>query len=76
MSEASSVTTPVIVVHSDESALPENAKKLYEAVQGEKELVWSDGNHYDYYDSPKQIDNAVANVTRFFHTHLTQGQPA
>ncbi|MEU9065203.1 alpha/beta hydrolase [Streptomyces sp. NPDC048430] len=70
LSEASSITTPTIVVHSDETALPENAKALYEAVQGEKELVWSDGNHYDYYDSPKQMDNAVANVTRFFRTHL------
>ncbi|MEH0420771.1 alpha/beta hydrolase [Streptomyces sp. B21-083] len=76
LSEASSITTPTIVVHSDESALPENAKKLYEAVQGEKELVWSDGNHYDYYDSPKQMDNAVANVTRFFRIHLTEGPAA
>ncbi|MFI5907958.1 hypothetical protein [Dactylosporangium sp. NPDC051541] len=67
---ASSVTTPTIVVHSDQSALPGNARKLYEAVQGPKELVWSDGNHFDYYDSPTQMDNAVANVTRFFRTHL------
>ncbi|MGC2996996.1 alpha/beta hydrolase [Streptomyces sp. G35A] len=73
LSRASFVTTPTIVVHSDGSALPENAKKLHEAVQGAKELVWSDGNHFDYYDSPKQIDNAVANVTRFFRTHLTEG---
>jgi fermentation-respiration switch protein FrsA (DUF1100 family) len=70
LAQASSITTPTMVVHSDESALPENAKALYEAVQGEKELVWSDGNHYDYYDSPRQIDNAVANVTRFFRAHL------
>lgn len=41
------VTIPTIVVHSDESALPENAKKLHETVQGAKELVWSDGNHFD-----------------------------
>jgi uncharacterized protein len=26
---------------------------------------------YDYYDAPAQIDNAVANVTRFFRTYLT-----
>jgi fermentation-respiration switch protein FrsA (DUF1100 family) len=70
LGEASKITTPTMVVHSDESAAPENAKALYEAVQGEKELVWSDGNHYDYYDSPKQMDNAVDNVTRFFRTHL------
>ena len=70
LSEAGRITTPTMVVHSDESALPANAKALYEAVQGEKELVWSDGNHWDYYDSPKQVDNAVENVTRFMRTHL------
>jgi uncharacterized protein len=70
VSQASAITTPTIVVHSDDSAFPDEAKKLFEAVQGEKELVWADGNHYDYYDSPTQIDNAVANVTRFFRAHL------
>ena len=70
LGEAAAITTPTMVVHSDQSAVPENAKALYNAVQGEKELVWSDGNHWDYYDSPKQVDNAVANVTRFFRTHL------
>jgi fermentation-respiration switch protein FrsA (DUF1100 family) len=75
VSKASAITTPTMVVHSDESAFPDEAKKLYEGIQGEKELVWADGNHYDYYDSPAQIDNAVANVTRFFRTHLAE-EPA
>lgn len=70
VSQASAITTPTMVVHSDESAFPDQAKSLYEAVQEEKELVWADGNHYDYYDSPAQIDNAVANVSRFFNAHL------
>src|SRR3954452_10371798 len=70
VSQASAITTPTMVVHSDESAFPDQAKKLYEGIRGEKELVWADGNHYDYYDSPAQIDNAVVNVTRFFRTHL------
>jgi fermentation-respiration switch protein FrsA (DUF1100 family) len=48
VSKASSITTPTMVVHSDESAFPDEAKKLYEGIQGEKELVWADGNHYDY----------------------------
>jgi hypothetical protein len=34
------------------------------------ELVGADGNHFDYYDSPAQIDTAVANVTRSFRTYL------
>ncbi|MEO8238879.1 MAG: alpha/beta hydrolase [Flavobacterium sp.] len=68
--EASKVKVPAIVIHSDESAFPDNAKKFYEELQGKKELVWADGNHYDYYDSEKQIDNAVKNVTRFFNENL------
>lgn len=72
VSKASAITSPMMVVHSDGCAFPDEAKKLYSQLQGEKELVWADGTHYDYYDSPAQIDNAVANVTRFFRTHLAE----
>lgn len=67
MSKASAVTVPAMVVHSDESVAPDTAKKFYAELQGPKELVWGNGNHYDYYDSQAQIDNAVKNVTRFFN---------
>lgn len=66
VSQASTITIPTIVVHSDGSAFPDQAKKLYSQLKGDKELVWSDGTHYDYYDSTTQIDNAVKNVIRFF----------
>jgi uncharacterized protein len=71
VSQASSITVPTMVVHSDGSAFPDEAKRLYEAVEGEKELVWGDGNHFDYYDSPAQVDFAVENVSRFFRLHLS-----
>ena len=73
VSQASAITTPTIVVHSDGCAFPDEAKKLYSELRGEKELVWADGTHFDYYDSPAQIDNAVANVTRFFRIHADAG---
>jgi hypothetical protein len=56
---------------TDGCAFPDEAKKLYTQLQSEKELVWADGTHFDYCDARAQIDNAVANVTRFFRTHLT-----
>lgn len=46
LAEPSSVMIPTVVVHSDESAEPENGKKPYESVQGIKELLWSDGKQY------------------------------
>ena len=69
VSKASAITAP-IVVHSDGCAFPEQVKKFYSELRVEKELIWADGTHYDYYDSQAQIANAVANVTRFFCTHL------
>ncbi|MGO4419967.1 alpha/beta hydrolase [Streptomyces sp. MCAF7] len=70
LSQAPKITTPTMMVHSDGAAFPDQAKRFYDSVQGEKELVWADGSHFDYYESPAQMDNAVVNVTRFFRTHL------
>src|SRR3954453_10903831 len=55
--KASAVTTPTMVVHSDGCAFPDEARRFYSELRGEKELVWADGTHFDYYDSPAQIDN-------------------
>lgn len=70
MSQAPAILVPTMVVHSDGSAFPDQAKAFFEALPGEKELVWANGNHFDYYDSPAQIDTAAANVARFFRAHL------
>ncbi|KUI29480.1 hydrolase [Mycobacterium sp. IS-1742] len=70
LSQAAQVTIPTMVVHSDGCAFPDEAKKFYGVLKGPKELVWADGTHFDYYDSPAQIDNAVANLTRFFREQL------
>ena len=70
MSKAVAITIPTIVVHSNGCAFPDQAKKFYAQLPGEKELVWADGTHYDYYDSPAQVENAVKNVARYFNTHL------
>jgi uncharacterized protein len=69
--QAPKITAPTMVIHSDGCAFPDNAKELYAAVQGSKELVWADGTHFDYYDSPEQVDRAVAHLTRFFRDHQT-----
>lgn len=70
MSKASKITAPVMMVHSDGCALPDNAKKFYEELPGEKELVWGDGYHFDYYDQPKQMNLAADKVGEFFLKNL------
>jgi len=73
--EAAGLQTPIIFVHSDGCAFPDVVKNDYETINGPKELVWADGNHFDYYDSPAQIDNAVQNITRFFNQYLSLSSP-
>ncbi|SDH47495.1 alpha/beta hydrolase [Mucilaginibacter gossypii] len=70
VSLAPAITIPTMVVHSDYSFAPDQAKKFYNLLAGEKELVWADGTHFDYYDSPKQIDNAVEQISRFFNEKI------
>jgi len=70
VSKASGISVPSMVVHSDGSAFPDQAKKFYAGLKGPKELIWTDGTHFDYYDQPTQVDNAVKNVARFFDKHL------
>lgn len=69
--QAERVTTPTMVVHSDGCAFPDQAKEFFTVLKGPKEMVWADGTHFDYYDSPAQIDNAVLNVARFLRDHMS-----
>jgi len=59
-----------MVIHSDGCAFPDNAKKFYANLNGKKELVWGEGNHFDYYDQTQQVDFAVENVVRHLNEHL------
>lgn len=70
MSKAGQIDTPTIMVHSDGSALPDNARAFFDQLKGEKELAWSEGNHFDFYDQDETIDVATQKISRFFKTHL------
>ncbi len=64
---ADKITTPLIMVHSDDSALPENVKKFYEQVPGQnKKLVWTKGEHTLFYDTDEQVDGAIEAILQFF----------
>jgi len=67
---APKVKTPALFVHSDGSALPENVKRFYETMPGSKQLVWTKGNHFDFYDQEPQVSQAVEAVTAHFRKSL------
>lgn len=63
---APSIKCPVIIVASDGCSLSDQAKKFYSLLTGKKELAWGNGQHFDYYDQPKQVDFAVKKIVAFF----------
>jgi hypothetical protein len=56
------------MVHADEAALPDNARRFFAAVPGAKHLLWTVGTQTDFYDREPQVglavDIAVAHFAR------------
>jgi uncharacterized protein len=64
---AEKINCPLVMVHSDGSALPGNVKKFYEAVTfNNKKLVWLDGEHTEFYDDNAHVDRAITEILNFF----------
>jgi fermentation-respiration switch protein FrsA (DUF1100 family) len=70
MGQATQVRIPMLIVHSDGCALPDQARKFHALLAGPKELYWAEGNHFDFYDQPAQVAEAVGKVSSFFKEHL------
>ncbi len=68
---AKKIEIPTLMIHSDDAAIPDNAKKFFKAIASEdKVLYWTEGTQFDFYDQPKQVAEAVSAVTIFFKTHI------
>ena len=70
MKAAASVTTPVLLVHSDGCVFPDHVKQIHTNLCGKKKLVWTQGNQVDFYDLPDHVDRAMAAVGPWFKETL------
>ncbi|MGF1661662.1 MAG: alpha/beta hydrolase [Kineosporiaceae bacterium] len=70
VSLAASVRQPVLMVHSEDAAIPDGAHRFAAALTGEKDVVWRDGTQLDFYDGDAHVDDAVARAARHFSSHL------
>lgn len=71
LSAAEKLDTPVLMVHADLSDGPESARRHFAAIPGaDKHLVWQgDTNHFQYYEDPYVIDQAVSLAATWFRDH-------
>lgn len=77
VSQGANITQPLLMVHSDGSALPDNARRFFALAKGPKQLVWMDGEHTQFYDTEPQITQAAnAVAAHFAQTLMTPGEQA
>lgn len=71
-SAAERLTTPYLMIHSDQSFLPAAARRHFDAVPGPtKRLLWAGETlHFQFYDDPVVLDEATAHIVAWFRTHL------
>jgi pimeloyl-ACP methyl ester carboxylesterase len=56
---APKVTAPVLLVHSEEAAIPDGARRFHDGLGGPKEFLWTEGVQFDFYDQSPQVDFAA-----------------
>ncbi len=68
---ADSLTKPVMIVHSEEAAIPQGAQEFYSRLLGEKKQLWLNGvTQFDFYDSPEAVTKASDAVAKYFEQTL------
>jgi fermentation-respiration switch protein FrsA (DUF1100 family) len=75
VSQAAKVTAPALIVHSDGSALPDQARKVHGLLQGPKTLHWTSGDHFTFYDGPEKVREAADVSAAHFRAHLLRPSP-
>jgi len=70
LSAASRVSQPAFFVHGDGCVLPDNAKRVYEALTGRKDMLWTEGSQIDFYDQPALVEKSVDAADRHFRQSL------
>jgi fermentation-respiration switch protein FrsA (DUF1100 family) len=72
ISAAARLTTPLLMVHSDQCAVPAAARRHFSVVpSADKRLLWEDQTrHFQYYEDPIVIERAVCSIVDWFAPHL------
>jgi uncharacterized protein len=67
---APQLEVPCLLVHSHQAALPEGVERFYRALTCSKQLRWSDGTQFDFYDHPERVPLALGLAKEHFRQTL------
>ena len=77
-SAAARLDKPYLMIHSDNSFLPDVARRQFDAVPAmAKRLRWEGATqHFQYYDDPVVLDRTSSQIAEFFRSTLNLPMPA
>ncbi len=68
---AENLIKPVLIIHSEDAAIPQGAKAFYQSLSGEKSQIWLESTtQFDFYDSPEAVSMASYEVAAYFEKIL------
>jgi fermentation-respiration switch protein FrsA (DUF1100 family) len=63
---APQITQPTLLVHSEDAAIPEGALRFHVGLAGPKDILWTQGTQFDFYDTEPQVTLSVDTVAAHF----------
>jgi uncharacterized protein len=66
VSLAPRITPPTVLVHSEDAAIPDGARRFHAGLAGPKDILWTEGTQFDFYDQEPQVTVAVDTVVAHF----------
>ena len=71
LAAAAKVTSPTLVVHAQFAAFPKLARQVHENLAGPKELHWTSGSHFNFYDQPAKVHETADKLAAHFTAKLS-----
>jgi hypothetical protein len=64
------IGVPTLIVHSQDAAVPDGARRFYEGLRCEKQIEWLTGTQFDFYDQDPLVEAAVDHAAPHLARHL------
>ncbi|MFB4268739.1 alpha/beta hydrolase [Nonomuraea sp. GTA35] len=63
---APQIIQPTLLVHSEDAAIPDGARRFHAGLAGPRDIFWTQGTQFDFYDQEPQVTLAADTVTAHF----------
>ncbi|MEV4166426.1 alpha/beta hydrolase [Nonomuraea dietziae] len=67
---APQIKQPTLLVHSEDAAIPDGARRFLTGLAGTREIHWTQGTQFDFYDQEPQVTLSVDSVAGHFRRTL------